>query len=357
MMRLRPPLLASLVLVGCTDPPRQDPPWVSTASTAAATATDDDTDDDTDDTDDSDATTDAMDSSSTISTTTPSETTDDPETTATTDAECTPPDPSPAWHAEHLDDIVASLTGEAQLGGTTLPDRATPQRRALVAAWLLEQYDALGIAAVPHDYGTGTNIVATIPATGASAGTYVLGAHYDSVSGSPGANDNATGVALVMATARYLAELPCRSHDVLVVAFDEEEIGLVGSAAYAGRLIADGTPVVSVNTVDQMGWDADGDRVLELERPDAGLVAFYDDVLPLVPEIGGLTTTDTGATDHVSFRDVGLPAVGLTEEYASGDSTPHYHLPSDTYETVDFEYLRAASTLVNRAFANAIAGE
>jgi Zn-dependent M28 family amino/carboxypeptidase len=76
-----------------------------------------------------------------------------------------------------------------------------------------------------------------------------------------------------------------------------------------------------------------------------------------VPEIEGLTTTQTGATDHVSFRDVGFAAVGLTEEYVSGDTTPHYHLPSDTYDTVDLDYLRVASTLVNAAFANAIAGE
>jgi len=350
MIRCLASLLASVALVGCTDPPRQDPPWI-TATSADETGTDD-----TDDTDDTDATTSSS-TISTVSTTTPSETTDDTETTATTDADCTPPDPSPAWHAEHLDDIVASMSGLAQLGGTTLPDRATPQRRALVAQWLLDQYAALGIDAAPHDYGTGTNIIATIPATGASAGTYVLGAHYDTVPGSPGANDNATGVALVTAAARYLSELPCRSHDVLIVAFDEEEIGLVGSAAYADLLVAEGVPVVAVHTVDQMGWDADGDRIIELERPDAGLVGFYEDVLPLVPEISGLTTTDTGSTDHVSFRDAGFDAIGLTEEYASGDSTPHYHLPSDTYDTVDFVYLRAASTLVNRAFANAIAGE
>jgi hypothetical protein len=345
--------LACIVILGCSDPPRQDPPWTTMTTSAETTDTDDEeTSDEGESSSDVDTST-----TSYAATTSSAATTDDPETTATTDVDCTPPDPSPAWHAEHLDDIVAALSGQTQLGGTTLPDRATPQRRELVAQWLLEQYAALGIDAAPHDYGTGVNIVATIPATGASAGTYVLGAHYDSVPASPGANDNATGIALITATARYLDELPCRSHDVLVVAFDEEEIGLVGSAAYASRLVRDGTPVVAVHTVDQMGWDADGDRILELERPDAGLVAFYEDVLPLVPEIEGLTTTQTGATDHVSFRDVGFAAVGLTEEYVSGDTTPHYHLPSDTYDTVDLDYLRVASTLVNAAFANAIAGE
>ena len=49
--------------------------------------------------------------------------------------------------------------------------------------------------------------------------------------------------------------------------------------------------------------------------------------------------TSTAGSDHSAFREVGIPAMGVTEEYVNGDSTPHYHLPSDTYETVDFGFL------------------
>ena len=335
-----------LIASACADPARDDDvPWTSTLATASAETA---------------ATSDAGD------TATPADTSGVVDTTegaplpdvgegGTTGSDCTAPDPAPAWQLAHLQDVVARLSGASDLDGATLPDRATAQRRALVATWLLQHYGALGIDATSHDYGTGTNIIATIPATGASQGTLVLGAHYDSVPDSPGADDNATGIAVITAAARHLAETPCRTHDVLVVAFDEEEIGLVGSTAFATKLVVDRTPVVSVHTIDQIGWDADGDRVLEIERPDPGLFEFYDDVALDVPTLGGLTVTDTGFTDHVAFRAAGFVAVGLSEEYVSGDTTPHYHLPSDRYDTVEFGLVVAASTLVNRAFGRAVA--
>jgi hypothetical protein len=334
-----------LVASACADPSTDDDvPWTTSQPTAPAETA---------------ATIDAT----AGDTATPTDTTGAVDTTEGTSSQdlgddgtdCTAPDPAAAWQLAHLQDVVARLSGESDLGGTTLPDRATAQRRALVATWLLQHYGELGIEATSHDYGTGTNIIASIPATGASQGTLVLGAHYDTVPGSPGADDNATGIAVITAAARHLAETPCRTHDVLVVAFDEEEIGLVGSTAFATKLVVERTPVVSVHTIDQIGWDADGDRFLEVERPDPGLFEFYDDVALEVPGLGGLTVTDTGFTDHVAFRAAGFSAVGLSEEYVSGDTTPHYHLPSDRYDTVDFGLVAAASTLVNRAFGDAVA--
>lgn len=342
-------VLVALV-VGCSDGTEQGAAWTMTSSPTVTSG--DASGDASSGSDDPSDSTEAP-SSSSPATTDPDDTGDESSTGVD---DCTIPAPDPAWLPEHLQDVVASLSGELPIDGVLLTDRASTQRRALVAAWLLEQLGVLGIDAEAHDYGTGTNVVATIPATGPSQGTLVLGAHYDTVPGSPGANDNATGVAMVTAAARYLATVPCRTHDVLLVAFDEEEIGLVGSAAFAAKLVDDGTPVVSVHTIDQMGWDADGDRVIELERPDDGLVEFYDDVLAEVPTVGGLTVTDTGATDHVSFRAVGFAAVGITEEYVSGDTTPHYHLPSDVYDTVDFGLLASTTTLLHRAFAAAITG-
>ena len=115
--------------------------------------------------------------------------------------------------------------------------------------------------------------------------------------------------------------------------------------------------VVSVHTIDQMGWDQDGDRAIELERADEGLFELYAAAEPLAPGVTPLVPTDTGSTDHVSFRDLGFPAVGLTEEYVSGDTTPHYHLPSDTFETVDLAYLASSTALLHAAIGGLVAGE
>jgi Zn-dependent M28 family amino/carboxypeptidase len=139
---------------------------------------------------------------------------------------------------------------------------------------------------------------------------------------------------------------------VIVVFFDQEEIGLVGSDAFAAFLVAQGLDVVAAHTIDQMGWDADGDRTVELERADPGLFRLYDAASSALPAQVPLTPTDTGFTDHVSFRAYGFDAIGLTEEFVSGDTTPHYHLPSDTFATVDLEYLHSSTRLVLQTFGD-----
>jgi Zn-dependent M28 family amino/carboxypeptidase len=170
---------------------------------------------------------------------------------------------------------------------------------------------------------------------------------------SPGANDNATGVAAVFAVARYAAKLTCRSKSLVFVLFDEEELGLLGSKQFAAKLKADGTQVHSEHTIDQMGWDSDGDRAIELELPDTGLKELYQ---AAVTELGvsvPLTPTTTSSTDHSSFRPTFL-AIGLTEEYATrpSDTTPYYHKAGDTFDTVNFDYLLSTTVIVNQVVAD-----
>ena len=267
------------------------------------------------------------------------------------------PDPGPAWLRPYQEDLVARLSGAAEIeAGVQLADRASPAARAAALAYLEAELLALGLEPERHDYGGGTNLHATLAGDAPGGATIVIGAHYDSVPGSPGANDNATGVAMVLAAARHLADIDCRTRDVSFVLFDQEEIGLVGSDRFAALLAARGTEVHAVHTIDQMGWDGDGDRALELERPDPGLYELYarsaiDAGMSLT-----LTVTETGQTDHVSFRARGFDAIGLTEEFVSGDTTPHYHLPGDTFETVSLDYLASSSELLLHTAARAARG-
>ena len=64
-----------------------------------------------------------------------------------------------------------------------------------------------------------------------------------------------------------------------------------------------------------------------------------------------LHVTQEPGSDHSAFRRLGMPAVGLTEEYRNGDTTPHIHRPTDTWDTVDFVYLANATVLVQTALA------
>jgi hypothetical protein len=283
---------------------------------------------------------------------TSSEVDDGSSTTAAED--CAPFTPDAPWIQAYETDLVARLSGEAELlPGVTLSDRATPERRAATRDALASELAALGLDPQIHAYDReGANVWVPIDATEDTEAVVVFGAHFDSVPGSPGANDNATGVALAMALSRWLSELPCRGVNVIVVFFDQEEIGLVGSDAFAAFLVAQGLDVVAAHTIDQMGWDADGDRTVELERADPGLFRLYDAASSALPVSVPLTATDTGFTDHVSFRAYGFDAIGLTEEFVSGDTTPHYHLPSDTFATVDLEYLHSSTRLVLQTFGD-----
>lgn len=300
-----------------------------------------------------------------MGTTTPSESSagitsqdsDGPADDTTGERECAPaPDPAAPWISEYQAGVLAALTGQVEaLPGVTLGVRSSVAERRATGDYLLAELAALGLETAEHTYSeTGRNVYATLPSTNGSAGVHVLGAHFDSVPGSPGANDNATGVAAVLSVARYLSAIECRGTNVVFVLLDEEELGLIGSYNFAALLQSQETEVLAVHTIDQMGWDSDGDRAVEIERADTGLFELYDQAAQTLPSMIPLTPTTTGFTDHVAFRESGFAAVGLTEEYVSGDTTPHYHQSSDTLATVDPQYLRSTTILLHAVFGSLV---
>jgi acetylornithine deacetylase/succinyl-diaminopimelate desuccinylase-like protein len=267
---------------------------------------------------------------------------------------CTAPSPNDTTITPYQSDIVARLAGQLEIApGVRLANRATAMNRQTSRAYLVKLFQDLALTPLEHNYGSGSNVYAVLPATTGGTQSVVLGAHYDSVMVSPGANDNATGVAAVYAAARYATTLPCRSKSLIFVLFDEEEVGLVGSKQFATKLKNEGTSVHSVHTIDQMGWDNNGNRAIELELPDMGLAELYQAAVSKLGVSVPLPVTKTSSTDHSSFRPTFL-AVGLTEEYASmqKDTTPHYHKASDTFDTVNFEYLLSSTVVMNQVVAD-----
>jgi len=248
-------------------------------------------------------------------------------------------------------EVVKKLAGGAEIiPGSTLENRGTPENRAQVRDYLDQVLGSMGLEPQRQPYReNGENVFALLPATSESGEYIVLGGHFDSAGRSPGASDNATGCALVLGAARYLAELGQRSRNVYVVFFDEEERGLRGSTAFAEKLQAEGKDVVAVHTIDQMGWDADRDGAIELELPYPGAVELYRSAAGAAGFNSEIHVTEESGSDHTAFRRLGMPAVGLTEEYRNGDTTPHIHRPTDTWDTVDFTYLAQATRLVQAA--------
>lgn len=244
----------------------------------------------------------------------------------------------PALDAPWLSTYVADVMNQL----ASAP-RATAPERDVARMYIADQLRALGVEPQPQSYATGANVIATFAATTEARPMVIVGAHFDGPANSPAANDNASGVAAVLAVARFISETPCRNAPVTIAFFDEEENGLVGSRSYARTLTAGS--VSAVHTIDQVVWDADGDRIFELERPTAALEAEWRAAAAIVGVT--LMRTNTSGTDHQAFRDLGFPAVGLTEEYVGGDTSPYAHQPTDTAANAApyLDYLALAAKL------------
>lgn len=248
-------------------------------------------------------------------------------------------------------EMVRKLTGgEEIIPGVTLENRATPENRRIVRDYLAGLLGSMGLQPLRQVYREdGENVYALLPSTTGSQEYVVVGAHFDTSGRSPGASDNATGCAVVAEVARRLTSQPGRERNLLLVFFDEEERGLVGSRAFADWLVREGRAVVAVHTIDQLGWDQDGDGAIELELPYDGALDIYQRAAAATGFPGAIHQTEETGSDHSAFRRQGMPAVGLTEEYRNGDTTPHIHRPTDTWDTVDFDYLARGTRLVAAA--------
>jgi hypothetical protein len=185
--------------------------------------------------------------------------------------------------------------------------------------------------------------------------TILLTAHYDSRSGgspytcAPGADDNATGVAAVLESARALAGAET-DYTIEFVLFDGEELGLLGSRAYAQNLDP-GTNYEAVVNLDMLGYDKGADWSIEIagraEPVDSVIASFISATvetlgLVLQPEF---LTSQRLTSDQMSFwhHDT-IPSVLLIEG-RYGDLSPYYHSCYDEADKVDYEYLTECTKL------------
>jgi aminopeptidase YwaD len=141
----------------------------------------------------------------------------------------------------------------------------------------------------------------------------IIGGHFDSVPGSPGANDNASGTAVILEMARRLPENLRKQ--IWFVSFDAEEDGLVGSAAFVAEL-----PTAEIPKIKAMlNFDMVG---VNNNLAVGGSSNLIDLVRGIDPKIGRFN--DFSGSDHGSFLAEGIPAVFFWRGFEA-----NYHLPSD----------------------------
>lgn len=240
--------------------------------------------------------------------------------------------------------------------------RSVTETRAPAAAYIERELIAAGYAPSRQHTAEGDNI--EVELRGDSKEIVVIGAHYDSVDGAPGADDNASGVAGCLAMARRLAHAhPKRT--LRFVFFTAEEppsfkTASMGSYVYAKRCHDRGEKIAAMLSIESIGYydphahsqlypaflapffpstgdfiafaGNSGSRALvrDCVRAFRGHAKFPSEGAA-VPEV----VEEIGWSDQWSFWQFGWPALMVTD--TAPFRNPHYHTASDLPETVDYE--------------------
>jgi len=249
------------------------------------------------------------------------------------------------------------------------------QNLARAQSYIREKFIDYGMEVRVQNYeafGTPTaNLVALHPDTDLDSPLLLLGAHYDTVMGTPGADDNASAVAVMLEVTRLLSaqtrDKPC---NVLFVAFSTEEppsfnTSYMGSRIFVSSLANEKLVIKGALVLEMVGYfrDEPGTQKIPLTVkwmgfPDtANFIAVVGNgrSRSLVKDVSvgirdsncelpveDLTIPGSGyllpaarLSDNVSFWDARIPAVMITD--TSFFRNPHYHTPRDRPETLDYE--------------------
>jgi hypothetical protein len=291
--------------------------------------------------------------------------------------------PALAALTEHEAELVGELEQDVRELAGEIGERNTIEgwNLATTTDTLAEKLEQAGYAVerqgfVPTDEAVAQNLVVTVRGGVSGEQVVVVGAHYDSAAKCPGADDNASGVAALLALARrFASKRPSRTLRFAAFATQEEphwRKADMGSTVYAKRLAAAGEKVVAMLSLESVGYYSDepgsqrsadgcrdcfgpiGDYVAVLGNDASGRLA--DQVVRTLaansslPVRGGVLPGDhsvLAAADHWAFWQVGYPAVVVTDtgplRYA------HHHQHTDTPERLDFK--RMARLVAGLEFA------
>ncbi|MGZ3494506.1 MAG: M20/M25/M40 family metallo-hydrolase [Thermodesulfobacteriota bacterium] len=196
----------------------------------------------------------------------------------------------------------------------------------------------------------------------------ILGAHYDTVPGSPGADDNASAVSVLLEVARAIQAVPLK-YTVRFIAFSLEEYEFAGSAHYVSSLKKGEEEIFGMISLEMVGFTGPkqhypaylnpkyypnvGDfiAIIGNERSSQLFEKVWRAFKTRVPELpseflvvpgNGEGMEEVRLSDHSTFWDHGLQALMITD--TAFLRNPNYHLPSDRMETLDFEFMRKVAT-------------
>ncbi|MBL8052494.1 MAG: M28 family peptidase, partial [Nitrospira sp.] len=202
----------------------------------------------------------------------------------------------------------------------------------------------------------------------------ILAAHFDTVEGSPGADDNASALAVILHVARQVRTMRL-ARPIRFIAFNLEEEDLLGSRAYTSLLQKNGETINGAIVLECVGYASHqpnsqkippgipiavpttgnflavigNERSRLLTSSVAQAMKSHLPIVPLVVPGNGEKLPDTRRSDHTSFWEQGFPAVMLTD--TANFRNPNYHRPTDTLETLNLDFIAAVADGVTAAIS------
>ena len=212
--------------------------------------------------------------------------------------------------------------------------------------YIYNQFVSMGLDAEyyywEHDTLWSNNIIGTLYGEDQSSDEiYIICGHYDSVSGSPGADDDGSGTVAALAAA-YLMKNAEFDHTIRFIAFSGEEQGLLGSYYYAQEAAQNGDNIVAVLNLDMISYAETPDdttkmRIFDKEEVSTWITDFieliaqeYNDILDLEIFPSGYSS----GSDHHYFLEFGYHAI-FGHEYSFN---PYWHTSDDIIENMDMSY-------------------
>ena len=208
----------------------------------------------------------------------------------------------------------------------------------------------------PHGAGgTGRNVIAALDGTDESLKRewVVIGAHYDHLgNGGPGslvqerlihngADDNASGVAVMLRAAERLARGPRPARSVLFIAFTGEEEGLLGSAYFVTHPTVGTAPLVGMINLDMVGRLGRGPLITYGVDTAEEWKAVLDPAAARAGVTLAIRGEGYGPSDHTSFYVKDVPVLHFFT-----NTHPDYHRPTDDWQLIDAPGMETVATLV-----------
>jgi hypothetical protein len=220
----------------------------------------------------------------------------------------------------------------------------TQPGNARAAAYLHDTYTSFGYAPQYQSFeyrirngqpGQTANVLATLKGTVSPELVYVVSSHFDSVLVGPGADDDSSGTAALLETARLLADQP-QPATIIFASFTGEEAGLLGSREFVRRAVADKLRIVGALNNDMIGWANDYRLDDTIRYSNAGI---RDVQHAAAMQFSNLITYDAlyyKNTDAAAYYDAYGDIVGGIGSYPVLGN-PHYHQSHDLLEGINHQ--------------------